>query len=170
MFEVPNWLQRKFKDERFSCPSCGVIFNASGVISVGIRNVDHKKGGNRTMLWVEYLCKKCGQKVGYEICDMSLQKLSDCILSEDIASSIDAFDAIDESILEECDSKQQKFNKPKKSQKKKTIVKSRITQTEVKQMKKILNESETFDQFLDMIGEESTDLNGKFKIGPENVD
>ena len=154
MFEIPNWLQKIFKEEKFSCPSCGIRFNISGVVSIGIKNVDHKKKGGRTMLWVEYLCKECGQRVGYEIQDMDLRELSDSILAEDMQASAT------ESISSP------KTNKFKKSKNK---VKSKITQVEVKQMKKFLDESKTFDEFLDMIGSNDEDLSGKFKIGPEDV-
>lgn len=157
MFEIPAWLQQIFDRERFSCPSCGVKFNVEGLVSVGIRNIDHNNGGNRTKLWVEYYCKKCGQKVGYEIEDMDLRKLADLVLSEEVAS-----------IVEELPTEQRKSRVRK--QRKKTVVKSKITQGEIKQMKKKLDEFNSFSQFLDMIGETPIDLSGKFKIGSEDVD
>ena len=79
MLEIPEWLKLVLERDNYTCPSCFIQADPAGVISIGIINADHKEKGNRTMLYTDYICVRCGQKVYFQIDDMTLEELGTTI-------------------------------------------------------------------------------------------
>lgn len=141
MLQIPDWLRETFDKGRFDCPACDHAFNPEHVTVIGIKNVDYKKNGNRTMLYIEYMCPQCKQKVSYEIQDMTLEEFAAVVLDglqEDVSQGLRKIESKKPTVV--------------KNNKKCGKDKSKITLTEQKSLMKMLDDSDSWLDFLIKIG------------------
>lgn len=140
MLEFPNWLLVLFERERFSCPACAADFDPGNITVVGIKNVDHKDGGSREMLYVEYFCRKCCHRIGYDICNMNLREFGNTISNEDTQHNQANSEIKGQGIVD-------KFKKSNKSAMKERS-RSKITIEEKRQVIRSMDECDTWYDWL----------------------
>lgn len=131
MKDLPDWLAKLAK--KYECPRCHLPIDIEKIVGLGVKQ--SYKDKNREVIFFEYLCDKCDDMYVFEIdfADMKdfLPKLLDEVVSED---SID-------DIKEMLD--RGNFNR-------KTV--SKISDREIKYMKKFLSSSKNFEEFMIEIG------------------
>ena len=150
MLDLPNWLLTIFERERFSCPACAGDFDPTNITVVGIKNIDHKTSGNKEMLYIEYLCKKCGHRIGYEICNMNLRELGNTLNSEENQTSTEI-----------------KIQNPHPDEFKKSLKersKSKISTEEKRQAIQSMKECDTFHDWLVRINAPINEMGKSFHM------
>lgn len=165
---IPSWLKNHLYKEKFACLQCHAEFYEQGVVFLGVRNTHYNKPHlpPKDMLYMEYICPKCGQKGGYEPFEFKLEELSIAVLDDipDLKPKDRAEKTQDkakepvEGIFSNGPAKQpetpekpqaeaQKESKPNKQK-----VKSKISVDEKKLALNMLDESHNWGEWLDKIG------------------
>lgn len=122
MIPLPRWMREAFKHS--ICPYCDSACKKTGVFGIGIRENANNTEQNRFTFFFEYHCHKCEKNSIFPGSETSFDEfIGDCI---DIA----------EMPFEE------------QSKEKKKVKAEGMTDKEVADAKKLLNECSTFDEFL----------------------
>lgn len=134
--EVPDFIKKSV--ENVNCPHCQVKMKEKYVTGIGIKN--SVKYENKTVLFFEYSCNSCKNKVFVELDFMSLE---DFVLTM---------------INEYSEDKDEKESETVKTKKTKINVKSKISDDEVAKMMNILDKSKNWDEILHGIGLTDEDI------------
>jgi len=154
MLDTPGWIIELLDEDGFKCPHCKADFDPGDIRACGVRLSfrDEKK----QVLYVEYHCSQCAKRTRakrpptlLEIWDMSFEDFAFSIIDTDEAP-------------EEEEKPVKKQGKRKKIPKRRRKQKSKISDEEVAGLKKLLNTSESHEDFMIGLGMTRAEL-GKFK-------
>ena len=168
MKNIPAWIIKALKKETVKCHYCKEIFGDRSITAVGIRKGQDLE--NKEFLFVELFCKKCNKTTLFELTEMYLEELACEILGIDENLDIEELSDILETEVENYISKEQEQEKEKekdkptlkKSKKKVSALKSKITAKEIKEGIEFLNSINSHDDFLVELGMTPEDID-KYK-------
>jgi len=160
MKNIPAWIIKALKKETVKCHYCKEIFGDRSITAVGIRKGQDLE--NKEFLFVELFCKKCNKTTLFELTEMYLEELACEILGIDENLDIEELSDILETEVENYVLKEQDKPAPKKSQKKVSSLKSKITLKEIKDGIEFLNSINSHDDFLVELGMTPEDID-KYK-------
>lgn len=124
MIPLPSWMKDGFKNS--ACPYCHAPCKASGVYGVGIREENTPQGTIKTFCY-EYKCVDCNKRSVFTGFPTSYEEyISDLIEIAEVSGE---------------DPKEEMRNE-----------KSEMTDKEVKQLYKMMNDTEYYEDFLDKLG------------------
>ena len=142
MIEIPKWILKRL--DSWPCQECSSMFSVTGLIGISIRYVEQKE---KTCLFIEYICPKCQVQFTIEIIPMTVEEFVGEMMNEYISGG---------------EKKAVKNTKRKKRQ-----AKSKITDEEILEGKRIMEES---DSFMDVLVQFGVDPDVLQKYGTYNGD
>ena len=174
MFRIPKWLQKSFKVNDYSCPTCSAEFDSDEIILIGIKNAAWKEGKSKEMLFIERVCGGCKKKIGYQIYDLTLEDFAMAVLQGIVEDDVEEQDAAEDEemrrAIEEEVSKLKFNTDPMKKAKAK--LESKISLAEQKRAVEMLNDAESWADWLIQIGVpiENVENNKQFDIDDDETD
>ena len=145
MLDIPKWLSEILPD--IKCYSCKKLsMKQENIMAIGIRK--SSKNSHKTVFFFDYLCD-CGQSSITEFPDpMDVEDFVNMMVDEYIQGSV-----VKEK--RKCSSKNCNKNPDRK------VMKSKISQEEVEELKKLLNKCKDYPSLLLGIGVPIEDINSK---------
>lgn len=151
---IPPWLTSYFNREKWAC-KCKGAFETSGVAVFGVKDVKFSKSKPaQDMLYLEYICPKCGQKMSFEILKMDLKEFGVAILDGlDRIKEPEKKEEFEPEVPEDVENDAvEEPKKPKPKERKKLTDKSKISAEERRSVREMLDSSPNFIDFLKKIG------------------
>lgn len=181
MIDIPEWLEGHLKE--IECPNCGRVLQKAAISGIGVKEyTDKKKKNNRDnkFLFIEHTCQSCGKTYGFDValCDvkdfvvsmiekyngkMDGTKKSEFSYNKDDVDEDDEYleedrEEFKDDIFPKVDEKNEIKKAPKKIEAVKKSPVAGITDSDVAYAKKIINECNTYDDLLKVMGITSEDM------------
>ncbi len=163
---IPRWFSEHARKQNIVCDKCKDNFNEGSIIFFGIKNVNFNKfTPARDMLYCEYICPSCKQKVSYTFFDMTLDQFAVALLDENQKAEQDE----EEPQTQEIEKPNIESVSPKPAMKKN---KSKISSAEQKAALKMLDSSISWSDWLGKIGAPTEEViedpkNNNFRLEKE---
>jgi len=157
MLNTPKWIINCLQSDGFCCPHCKTRFNPNDIKACGIRLSFRNE--KKHVVYVEYHCSECEkQPTLLELYDMEFEEFAYSVFDDE------SHDTEGSGYIEKfsSDAKKGKKERPNKIPRKTRA--SKISNKEVKDMKKILNQSDSHYDFLMALGMSPEDLTEYDKI------
>jgi phage FluMu protein Com len=144
--KLPDWIEAEF--QKRPCPHCKKLLNLKGVIAQGIR--DEPRVKTKLLHFVEYKCSSCKQITFFTV-PITLEEFVDGMQSI-LDPQSEQMTEEDEEFLNNLDPESLNLDELEKELgMKKSKKKSQITDEEVNSLKKILDNTEYYEDFLDKL-------------------
>lgn len=152
--ELTEWLLANFSKDSFYCMACKAGFESKGVIMLGLRKANDDPNGE-DKLYLEYHCPKCGERQGFEMVEIDLLGFASRIIED--ASNMRSTYMIHDSQEDDDFGKQvePQYNTDESKKAKKRKNRSGISLSEKKKAIRMLEEADSWDDWLNQIGAKS---------------
>lgn len=160
ILDTPKWIIDLLQNDNFACPHCKNKFKAEYVKACGVRL--SFRDSSKQVLYVEYHCGYCKQQPTLlELYDLGFDEFAFMVLEDTDNKEMEA--------LQEKSNHIRKSHGAKRAQKKKKHPmqrknKSRISQKDVESARRFLNECQSHEDFLDVLGVSAKNIKKKKKL------